>query len=254
MTRSDRRSKAVEVVGSAAGAGVGAILGGPVGGIIGAAITPGTIELVGRAWDEIVGAQRANGAAVVQIAAEQASSDPETLVAELIRDPAAASLFKSAVQAGANAVEEDKIRALATCLANGFADGTRVNSELIIIKALAELDPVHVRVLAMLEKVRTAGASAYRVHEFLVGPEATPRQFLTSDDLSGPVLAVLERQALVAKMDEEDRVAARARTGQRDPVLRKRDESIYRITAFGRLCLERLGHIQIKRLLSDSPD
>ncbi|KRC90089.1 hypothetical protein ASE25_11410 [Terrabacter sp. Root85] len=240
MPESKGRSKGVEVAGTAAGAAVGALLGGPVGGIIGAAITPGTIELVGRAWDEIVGRQQANGAAVVQIASDQSGVDLELFVQEVLNNPSQRALFKNAVQAGANAGDEEKIRALATCLANGFDDGTKADYELLIVKALASLDPVHVRVLATAHANPSGDVTVRKVTRLLFGTKTRDEDL--SPDVSRPVLSVLEREGLIQEKDPPRLTVKSFLTRVRNPEIRPWDPgTTYEVTLFGVLCLQRLG-------------
>jgi hypothetical protein len=157
---------------------------------------------------------------------------PEQLLEIALADPNRSRLLHAALQAAASTLDQEKIEALARCLANGVEDVARVDEEALIVRALADLDPVHVRVLARLG---TRGMRPKDVHWFLTG-DIDARSFLEAADLSGPVLAVLERHGLV---DESQKVnESRGGVYDQGPEV----ETRFKCTEFGQLCLQRLGH------------
>jgi hypothetical protein len=232
MAKRDKPSKHIEAVGAGAGAVAGTVIGGPGGGVIGAAVTPYLVELVGRSWGELRGRKEANASQVVAMASSYAEMSPEALLAAAIDDPASSRLLDASLQAGATLADQDKISALARCLANGIQDAARVDQETLIVRALTDLDPVHVRVLADLYgRSRTQRD----VHTFMMG-EVSSTEYINADDLSGAVLAVLERHGLVSR---DERVTPdRGGKYSRGPEVKV----IQSVTEFGTICLERLGH------------
>lgn len=245
MSDSDRRGNAVEFAGATLGAAVGAAIGGPVGSVIGAGATRPLTDLVGKAWDELRGRREANAVRVVAKAADQTGTEPGHLLAIALADPDLSRLLNAALQAAAGTLDQEKVDALARCLANGVEDMARVDQEALVVRALADLDPVHVRVLARAE----GGAMKQRdVHRFLCG-KIDVREFIDAADLSGPVLAVLERHGLgepYEKINERH-----GGVYDRGPEV----ETRFRCTEFGRVCLERLGHCTraSRRRLSKQP-
>jgi hypothetical protein len=232
MSDGDSFGRGAEIAGQAAGAAVGAVFGGPVGAIIGAAATPPLTDLVGRAWNELRGRRETNAVQVVDHAAQHAHMGPDHLLDVALADPNLSRLLHAALQTAAATLDQEKIEALARCLANGVEDVARVDEEALIVRALADLDPVHVRVLA---KLATRRMKPRDVQWFLTG-DIDARRFLEAADLSGPVLAVLERHGLV----EESEKGNESRGGAYDQELEV--ETRFKCTQFGQLCLQRLGH------------
>ncbi|WP_324654024.1 hypothetical protein [Georgenia sp. H159] len=230
----ERSDKGIEVVGAALGAAVGAALGGPVGAVIGAGATPPLTDLVGKAWDELRGRRENNAIQVVEKAAYRTEISVEQLLATALADPNLSRLLHGALQAAGASLDQEKVEALARCLANGVEDVARVDGEALVVRALSDLDPVHIRVLAKLE--RTA-MQPRDIHRFICG-DIDAREFLLAEDLSGPVLAVLERHGLAESHQEIKNRRGSAYTRDRAPEV----ETRFECTEFGRMCLRRLGH------------
>lgn len=214
------------------GAAVGAAVGGPVGGIIGAAATPPLVDLVGRAWDELRGRRERNVVAVVGGASGHTGLTPDDFIDVALNDANLSRLLHGALRAAAETLDRQKIEALARCLANGVTDDARVDKEGLIIRALSDLDPVHIRVLAKLE---SSAMTAERLTWFLRG-DLSVRDALTELDVSGAVLAVLERHGLVTSAQRQR--GGRGGVYDRGPQF----ETEHLCSEFGRECLERLGY------------
>lgn len=237
MTSRDEPDMKIEAAGAGLGALAGVAVGGPLGGVVGAAVTPYLVELVGRSWNELRGRKERNATQVVVMASEYAGVDPENLIRGALDGEDSSRLLDLTLQAGATIADERKIQALARCLANGVEDAARIDQETLVVRALTDLDPVHVRVLAELYR---HGRSQRDVHVFLTG-EVTPREFVNSNDLSGAVLAVLERHGAVER--KETLRPDRGGVYSRGPTV----DGTYEATEFGRLCLDRLGYKVRKR-------
>jgi hypothetical protein len=224
-------SKAMEGAGQAGGALVGTAIGGPMGGAIGAFVGPYLTTLVERAWNEIRGRHEENAVAVIAQAAGSLNEDPETLVQRALASPEQASLLHDALRGAASTLYQEKVEALGRCLANGLEDAAVVDKEALIVRALADLEPIHVRVLARLER---SSLQPSDIHYFMSGEVGADR-FLATPNLTGPVLAVLERHALV---ERHERIRENRGVHSRGPTVEER----WATTAFGRDCLRRLGH------------
>ncbi|WP_406022373.1 hypothetical protein OH802_22810 [Nocardioides sp. NBC_00850] len=237
MGESDKPSRHIEAAGAAVGAVTGTAIGGPAGGVIGAAVTPYLVDLVGQSWGELRGRKEWNATQVIAQAASYADVSPETLLTMAADDPARGRLLDVSLQAGAALADEEKIAGLARCLANGIQDAARVDQEVLIVRALTDLDPIHVRVLA---DMHGRSRSQRDIHRFMMG-DVSVTEFMNADDLSGAVLAVLERHGLVSV---NERVTPdRGGIHSRGPEVK----ITYPVTEFGKLCLERLGHPVTRR-------
>lgn len=232
MTDGKAVGRGVEVAGQLAGASLGVLLGGPAGGIIGAAATPHLTDLVGAAWGELRGRRERNAVHVVAQAAEYVDTSADELLETALRDPDLSRLLHGALQTAAATLDEEKVEALARCLANGVDDVARVDEEALVVRALADLEPAHVRVLAKLQR---SSMGKDGVHRFLSG-DIDARTFLTAADLSGPVLSLLERHGLVEPHEQVK--GGRGGKYDRGPEVEIR----YACTEFGQICLQRLGH------------
>ena len=106
-----------------------------------------------KAAEELSELKWRSAARTVEEAAEARGKSPQGLVDGLMQQPETAQLLADAMQAAADTFDRRKVSALARALANGAAnDGTRVDSERLMIRALADLDPAHVRLLHMLSR------------------------------------------------------------------------------------------------------
>lgn len=172
------------------GSSVGLIVGGPVGAVVGAAAAPlveyllnkGNQRYVGNAQRMLVGAADLAGRSVDQLGVYVGGS----------ADRQAAAV--SAVQAAADTLYEAKVTALARVLAYGLADDARLEMAAVYLRALRDLEAYHVRVLAHLDVRRRA---VHTDREALVGSEDLEAEMPGLADGMAPILAVLEREALV---------------------------------------------------------
>jgi hypothetical protein len=226
--RPDPDSAAADIVGAAGAALVGLLLGGPVGAVAGNALARPVTDLVRRSWAELVAFRQGNVEALLTRAAEQSGIDPEDVITKAQDDSRVSRLFQASLVAAADALDREKIEALATCLANGIRDGARIDEESVMIRALADLDPIHVRVLAWLDTERNGAPADVAV--FIRGDSGKSEQ-LEAPDLSAPVLTVLERNGLVSARSRQ----IEGREGLRRP------PRVYSCTSFGLECLQRLG-------------
>lgn len=126
---------------------------GPLGVPLGVVASKATLALTRKAADELSERRIHSAARMVEEAAEVRGSSPQDLIDEVMQHPDTAQLLADALQAAADTFDRRKVSALARALANGAAtDGTRVDSERLMIRALADLDPAHIRLLQLLRR------------------------------------------------------------------------------------------------------
>jgi DNA-binding PadR family transcriptional regulator len=223
---SDQLGVGAEIVGTTVATIIGTLVGGPVGGVAGAAAARPVSELVQKSWAELVAFRERNLQTLISETAEQSGIDPEEILRAAAEDPQVNRLFQASLVAAAEALDREKVEALAKCLANGIGDAARVDEESVMVRALADLDPVHVRVLAWIEE---SPKSTYEVHEFIAGDSDSPT-YLRVPNLALPVLTILERNGLASiRQQGAEEIDAGAHPK-------------YAATDFGRECLQRLGH------------
>ena len=119
-------------------------------------------------------------------------------------DSTARVLLHEAMQAAAATLDEQKVDALARALANGLDDGTKVDYEILVIRALSDLDPVHVRVLRMLKGVRreNKGFTAKEIQAYIDPASLDLSWIFEGVDFTPAVIATLERHGLLEARSE----------------------------------------------------
>lgn len=232
-------------VGGAAGL-VGYVVEGPAAGVLGGVVAP----LVSRGIDLLVTAwsgqsQRSTERVLHEAATLTGHSDDE-FAEHLAAQPERLQLAYMALTAGSRTTRDDKVAALARCLATGAADDARVDPELIMVSALAELEGPHIKLLDHMATglhVQNRGPSAdAKWHRSwprttLAGalPELGPS--LT------PILATLLRHALVEEVPPNLEAALLSRTQDRNAYgsgTLRLDPPTYKVTDFGQACLNLL--------------
>lgn len=228
------------------GAGFGAVVGavtGPAGLVIGPVAALPMAMLTHRVFDEFRHWRENYAALVVQTAAEDLGLDSAAFESEVTSTKSGFTIFGEAVLAGGNTLSEQKVRALGTALANGLRDDqARVDSERLMIGALAAIEEPHMKVLAMLGQ-STSACTLKWLDDNVLGmryPEISP------------VLSVLERQGLidngqdnwgrdVTKEINRLRSPSRVATSDRPTPLKHPAEESWLVTTFGLRCLGYLG-------------
>ncbi|MFC0622811.1 hypothetical protein [Kribbella deserti] len=228
MAEDNQPSPGQEAIGTGLAAILGTMLGGPTGGVVGAAAGPHLSQLVQRAWKEVIAFRERQLESVVDQGADFAGVTPQELIESMQADHQQRRLLHDVLLGAADARDANKVRALARCLATGFQDAARVDEEALIVRALVDLDPVHVHVLAELER---RSMTARDIDWHLSGGLGAPR-FSTASDLSGPILTVLERNGLVDESIKRPVGGVHA-----NAVATK-----FKCTSFGRECLKSLGN------------
>lgn len=136
----------------------------------------------------------------------------EGLAALLRDDPQFAALFEAALGASARSAHEQKIRLLARVVAQAANDTASVDDAELVAATIRELEPAHVRALAILADYKVhhpdaTGAAAViegmaglrtRTPGKASGSSGVLRALMgTANDVSDAVSATLERQGLI---------------------------------------------------------
>lgn len=246
--------RGARAVGQAVSATVGLGIGGPVGAVIAAAASDYFVDFAGKAWAELAAWRQKSAAAMLGLAADELDQEPKELLEKAKAAEDAAQLLHESIAAAAETFYDWKVQALAKALANGLAeDLAHVDESRLLVRALADLEPIHLRVLKRLPSPGL-GAPATREQVAVHAGYADP----------GAVLAVLARHGLAAEDAEareawqielireqiEDDQSHRARTGPASDRGRRRTRPWrpvqdykpgWRSTAFGQSLLRHLA-------------
>ena len=154
MDSGDRQYPALEsavnalmaAVGSGASTSTGVLLAAAAG----AAVAP-TYRLAVSAFQELGTWRLAAADQMLGEASVRLSTSPEDLVHDALTDPEAQAIFADALHAAARTFSARKVRGLAVALANGLADDkARIDESHLIIRALADLEEPHIRLLSQI--------------------------------------------------------------------------------------------------------
>lgn len=141
---------AASVVASTAGAAAGLVFAGPPGAAAGALAAPALQALINYLGLRFERARHKAARVLVDAAAHNEVSEDE-LIDVAARSQQKTELVADVVNAAARATSEQKLDALASALARGIAgDDYAAARERLIVAALAELEPVHLAVMACL--------------------------------------------------------------------------------------------------------
>jgi hypothetical protein len=207
----------------------GASLLGPDAAAVATALTPAMEALVSRMVGVLSQWRVRHAAETLEYAAEAAGEPVGQLVEKAVADERREELLSRTLTIAQDTALRDKRRALGRALAAGIAgDDAKIDDELLFIRAVADIDTSHIRLLSLMASEappppRNAGApqgwSAETIAERDPGlSEAIPA-----------LLSTLESHALV---HPEDRLATYG--GMMTP-------QVYNVTNAGRVLLERLA-------------
>jgi hypothetical protein len=153
MAEETKAALVIDVASAVVGAVVG--LGGPGAAVAGAALTPVLATALHGISDVIVSTRRERATETLTDAAEAAGAvTPDAFlrfVADTVADEQRQELLVRVLTVAQDTAMRDKRRALGRVLANAVAEkGTKVDDELAFVRVLADLDPVHVRILRIM--------------------------------------------------------------------------------------------------------
>jgi hypothetical protein len=149
------RPLVIKVVAGAVGAAAG--LAGPDAAVASAGLAPVLEDVLGQIFSRLSAKRAERVAETLTDAAEELGGDP----AEQLRrfadaaasDEAYQELLARTLTTAQDSAMRDKRRALGRALANAADDtGTRVDQEIAFVRMLADLDPVHIRVLKIMSR------------------------------------------------------------------------------------------------------
>ncbi|HEX5204201.1 MAG TPA: hypothetical protein VFW27_30095 [Actinoplanes sp.] len=152
---SQPRDLAVRAAAGAAAAGVGLAVAGPGGALAGAALTP-VLEGAFRYLDGRFLRRRTMHAAETLVDAADAvgavtEEGLEELIEKLVADEEHEELLVRVLGIAQDSAMREKRRALGRILANAADEtGTKVDAQFANARVIADLDPVHVRLLRIL--------------------------------------------------------------------------------------------------------
>jgi hypothetical protein len=217
-------------------AALAAAAGGPAAALAAAGLTPVLERLV------LEGKQRydRNAARVASYAAEQLGTSEQAFGEQASRSTERLHLTISSLRAGHQTLWDDKVTALARALADGLADDARVDHQLLVVSALADLEKPHLQVLDVLAD--GAGYEGAAVFSAVFHRQALVDRLPHLEDLLPVLINTLVRQGLAT--EDQDWFAALRPPDAPVPRLQgtvspPREVSI---TAFGMECLDYLRH------------
>lgn len=149
------RPLAVRVAASALGAAAGLV--GPDAAVAGAGLAPVIEEVLGQFFDMVFSKRAERVTETLLDAAEELGGDAAEQLKRFV-DAAASDqtyqeLLARTLTIAQDTAMRDKRRALGRALANALDDiGTKVDNEIAFVRMLADLDPVHIRVLKIMSR------------------------------------------------------------------------------------------------------
>lgn len=119
----------------------------------GAAGSEFLVGLAGQAWRELSRRRLAKMGSMINLASEALPATAEEVLAIATASPAGCQLLFDSIQAASETFWDTKIEALALALADGLRDDqANIDEQQLIVGVLNDLEPPHVRVLALLSK------------------------------------------------------------------------------------------------------
>jgi hypothetical protein len=141
-----RRDLVIATIVSAAGATVSLL--GPDASVVAATATPGITVTLSAIWEKVAERRIRHVEETLVDAAETASMTLEQFLEMAVSDDRSHELLARVVIVAQDTAMRDKRRALGRALAAGVAgDSARVDEELLFVRAIADLDPPHIRLL-----------------------------------------------------------------------------------------------------------
>jgi hypothetical protein len=160
--------------------------------------------------------------ALVEGTVEAVGATPEEFLEWIKADKRHLALFHEAVEGTWSTFEQDRVEALKRVLADGFTDSARIDIDTLVVKALRDLDPPHVQLLAYFGGL---GGPAT-----LNGMAAALPELVRA---LAPLLSVLERHDCASRAQVIKDLSSPYKTTLE-----------WTMTAFGRECLQFLTGVQ----------
>jgi hypothetical protein len=143
---------------------------------------------------------------------ENSGLDEGALAARLRDDPGFAALFETALESSAGSAHDIKLRLLAKVVGQAANDTATVDDAELVAATIRELEPAHVRALAVLDEYKGHHPDASGIAAVIEGmaglrtrrpgrasgSSVVLRTMMgTSDDVADAISATLERQGLI---------------------------------------------------------
>jgi hypothetical protein len=208
---------------------------GPIAVPVGAA-AGAVVKEIPALTQQLFADRRRTATDMMELAVAYAGVSPEQFVTALAADPKHRYLLRRAVRAASDSDSDEKTRTLAAALAAGAiaADDAVVDESVLVINAVAQLEAVHLRVMALLA-TEPVDPAVGNYPNFRPWPW-TAQQI---DDAVPQLVGVLP--AIIAKLQ------ALGIADDFPNQLVDFQEGRLQLTGFGRLCLgylQELGHEQ----------
>ena len=147
--RFDRHAQALA---AGLGALAGLPFGGPVGAVVGAALGPLLVPVAEEIFREVSRDGRRRSGEALAAACEASGLSAEETVRRALSNEKSRLLSATAIVAATHTAWEDKVRTLGRSLASGLlaADDAEVDSEQMIMAAIADMEAPHLALLDLL--------------------------------------------------------------------------------------------------------
>lgn len=217
-----------------------ALLASPEAAFLSASAQPAAALALRDGFVKVIGRRHQKAAETLQRSATRVGLKPAEVIDRLTATDDGMKLLSSAMTAAQDAESQGHLNALAEALASGAIDSATIGRESLFIRAVADLDAVHVRVLRVFTRTSNQLGLGDGSEEFdeevstLNGVQLS--KFAAPDlvDVLSPILATLTRHGLVTNLSGGGPTTY---DGMSEP----RAIDTYAITDFGRTCLARLA-------------
>lgn len=217
-----------------------ALLASPEAAFLAASGQPAAALALRDGLVRVVGRRREKAVETVDRAAKRARLDPDDVVERLVATDDGLKLFSAAMAAAQDADSQAHLNAVAEALANGAIDSATIGRETLVVRAVADLDAVHARLLRMFTRTSNElglGDGSEQFDEAVSTLNGVQLSELAAPDLAdvlSPIMATLTRHGLATSLAGGGPTTY---DGMDDP----RPVDTYAITDFGRHCLARLA-------------
>ena len=144
-----RRELVIATMASAAGATISLL--GPEASVMAATATPGITVTLSAIWDKVAERRVSHVEETLTEAADTSATTLEEFLDAAVSGERSQELLARVVMAAQDTTMREKRRALGRALAAGVAgDSAVVDEELLFVRAIADLDPPHIRLLSLI--------------------------------------------------------------------------------------------------------
>ena len=175
-------------------------------------LLPARVQLVLDYLEAVSKRASARRRMFVRTVVDDGAFHAEDLAIRLRDDPEFAALFETALDASARSAHDVKVKLLARVVAQAASDNASVDEAELVVATIRELEPVHVRALAILGENKRQHPDATGVAAVIEGMAGLRTRrpgrvsgsstvirttMGASDDIADAISATLERQGLI---------------------------------------------------------